>query len=91
MAVWRNFAAWNFDDGQVSLPGPAAWYGDGYDTTQYGFQLDDDATGAFRAWEMLREEAEPADFMWVLPSDEKLTVLAPSKESEELLDKFYNM
>ncbi|ELR06326.1 hypothetical protein GMDG_07917 [Pseudogymnoascus destructans 20631-21] len=49
LAVWRNFALWNFEDGQVSLPGPAKWYPDGYDTTQYGFQLDSDATGAFKA------------------------------------------
>ncbi|ELR10474.1 hypothetical protein VC83_01811 [Pseudogymnoascus destructans] len=91
LAVWRNFASWNFEDGQVSLPGPADWYPDGYDTTQHGFQLDEDATGAFKAWEMLREKDEPVDFKWVLPSDEKLAMLPPTKESDELLAKFYNM
>ncbi|ELR09324.1 hypothetical protein GMDG_08686, partial [Pseudogymnoascus destructans 20631-21] len=79
-----------FKDWQVSLPGPADWYPDGYDTTQHGFQLDEDATGAFKAWEMLREKDELVDFKWVLPSDEKLATLPPTKESEELLAKFYN-
>ncbi|ELR06196.1 hypothetical protein GMDG_07851 [Pseudogymnoascus destructans 20631-21] len=91
LAVWRNFASWNFEDGQVSLPGPADWYPDGYDTTQHGFQLDEDATGAFKAWEMLREKDELVDFKWVLPSDEKLAMLPPTKESDELLAKCYNM
>ncbi|ELR02393.1 hypothetical protein GMDG_05451 [Pseudogymnoascus destructans 20631-21] len=91
LAIWRNFASWNFEDGQVSLPGHAKWYPDGYDTTQYGFQLDSDATGVFKAWEMLREEAEPVDFKWILPSEDRLFLLPPTKESEEFLARFYGM
>ena len=49
MAVWRNFASWSFDGEQVYLPSPADWYPNGYDTELYGFQLDSDALGAFRA------------------------------------------
>ncbi|OAF60365.1 hypothetical protein VC83_03246 [Pseudogymnoascus destructans] len=91
MAVWRNFASWSFDGEQVYLPGPADWYPDGYDTEFYGFQLDSDALGAFRAWEVLREETEPAEYKWILPSDDRLLLLSPTKESEELLSQFYNM
>lgn len=91
MAVWRNFASWSFNREQVYLPGPADWYPDDYDTEFYGFQLDSDARGAFRAWEMLREETEPAEYKWILPSDDRLLLLSPTKESEELLSQFYNM
>ncbi|OBT77763.1 hypothetical protein VF21_03763 [Pseudogymnoascus sp. 05NY08] len=46
---------------------------------------------AFQAWEMLREETEPAEYKWILPSDDRLLLLSPTKESEELLSQFYNM
>jgi hypothetical protein len=91
MAVWRNFTTWNLDEDAANLPGPAEWYPNGYNASQHGFYLDADAQGAYRAWQMLGEEAEPADFKWVFPSNEKLTLLSPTKESEELLAQFYKM
>lgn len=91
IAVWRNFTTWNLDGDAANLPGPGDWYPDGYNASQHGFDLDTNAQGAYRAWQMLGEKVEPADFKWILPSDEKLTLLPPTKESEELLTKFYNM
>ncbi|KFZ18694.1 hypothetical protein V501_01065 [Pseudogymnoascus sp. VKM F-4519 (FW-2642)] len=71
LAVWRNFASWSFDGDQVYLPSPAKWYPEGYDTT--------------RAWEMLREEVEPAEYKWILPLEDQLLLLALTKESKEFL------
>ncbi|OAF59060.1 hypothetical protein VC83_04469 [Pseudogymnoascus destructans] len=91
MAVWRNFTSWNLDGDIAYLPGPAEWYPDDYDTTQHGFHVDLDAGRAYEAWEMLAEETEPTNFKWVLPSDDTLVLLPPTKESEEFLSQFYEM
>ncbi|PQM43484.1 hypothetical protein VC83_09611 [Pseudogymnoascus destructans] len=91
MAVWRNFTSWNLDGDNAYLPGPAEWYPDDYDTTQHGFHVDLDAGRAYEAWEMLAEETEPTNFRWVLPSDDTLVLLPPTKESEEFLSQFYEM
>ncbi|OAF56978.1 hypothetical protein VC83_05803 [Pseudogymnoascus destructans] len=91
MAVWRNFTSWNLDGDIAYLPGPAEWYPDNYDTTQHGFHVDLDAGRAYEAWEMLAEETEPTNFKWVLPSDDTLVLLPPTKESEEFLSQFYEM
>ena len=76
---------------EITLPGPARWYPHGYDATAHGFFLLKDVGRAFRAWEMLQEEQEPADFAWVLPSNETLVVLPQTKESAELLNEIYTM
>ncbi|ELR02400.1 hypothetical protein GMDG_05458 [Pseudogymnoascus destructans 20631-21] len=91
MAVWRNFTSWNLDGDNAYLPGPAEWYPDDYYTTQHGFHVDLDAGRAYEAWEMLAEETEPTNFRWVLPSDDTLVLLPPTKESEEFLSQFYEM
>ena len=92
LAVWRNFTTWSTDgEEQVPLPRPTEWYPKGYETEKHGFHLDDDAIRAYQAWEMLRETTEPADFKWVLPSEDKLTVLLATKELEDLLSQLYTM
>jgi hypothetical protein len=73
------------------FPGPGDWYPLGYKSEQFGFHLDDDASGAYEAWEALQETTEPAGFKWVLPSDDKLTILPKTQQSEEILSKLYNM
>lgn len=90
LTVWRNFMTWSTDgEDTITLPGPAAWYPADYDFEKHGFYAEENAMGAYQAWEMLREENEPANFVWVLPSSAVLTVLPQTQESAELLNEFY--
>jgi hypothetical protein len=90
-AAWRNFVTWALDDIEITLPGPPEGWPKGYDFVQHGFYVPENAIGSKRAWEMLQEEEEPADFKWVLPSATELVVLPKTVESAEFLAEFYSM
>jgi hypothetical protein len=43
-----------------------------------------------RAFEMLLEEEEPADFKWIFPGNSELKMLSKSEESDTFLNEFHS-
>lgn len=90
LTVMRNFTTWAFKkQKRIMLPGPAAWYPEGYEFEKHGFYLDEDVDGAFRAWKLLQKKRKTADFTWVLPSETVLTCLPRTLEAVDFLNEFY--
>jgi hypothetical protein len=90
-AVWKNLAAWAFDDNEwVDLPGPAEWWpeDEGLDAT--GFQFSDQKYGHKEAWLMVMGDKEPEDGSYnrVFPAEDDLLIMEDNSMSRMALKAF---
>lgn len=93
-AIWRNIAAWAFEDDWIELPGPASWWPENdEDLDATGFYFSGYNTGHYEAMQLVlaSEKLEGNLYERVFPSYSDLRIMEDDSTNQSLLNAYFGI